>query len=73
MVRLNLKSLRLWRFITLENERTRRRHFEVGLGGRLDSTNVIYPLLSVITNVGYDHIHILGNTLEQIAFEKREL
>ncbi|MCX8001827.1 MAG: bifunctional folylpolyglutamate synthase/dihydrofolate synthase [Anoxybacillus mongoliensis] len=44
--------------------------FEVGLGGRLDSTNVIYPLLSVITNVGYDHIHILGNTLEQIAFEK---
>lgn len=44
--------------------------FEVGLGGRLDSTNVIYPLLSVITNIGYDHIHILGNTLEQIAFEK---
>lgn len=44
--------------------------FEVGLGGRLDSTNIIYPLLSVITNVGYDHIHILGNTLEQIAFEK---
>jgi dihydrofolate synthase/folylpolyglutamate synthase len=44
--------------------------FEVGLGGRLDSTNVIYPLLSLITNVGFDHTHILGDTLEQIAFEK---
>lgn len=43
---------------------------EVGLGGRLDSTNIIHPLLSVITNVGYDHMHLLGNTLEAIAFEK---
>lgn len=43
---------------------------EVGLGGRLDSTNVISPLLAVITNVGYDHMHILGNSIEQIAFEK---
>jgi dihydrofolate synthase/folylpolyglutamate synthase len=43
---------------------------EVGLGGRLDSTNVIYPLLSVITNIGYDHMNILGETLEAIAFEK---
>lgn len=43
---------------------------EVGLGGRLDSTNVITPLLSVITNVGMDHTHILGSTIEQIAMEK---
>ncbi len=43
---------------------------ETGLGGRLDSTNVITPLLSVITNIGYDHMNILGNTLKQIASEK---
>jgi dihydrofolate synthase/folylpolyglutamate synthase len=43
---------------------------EVGLGGRLDSTNVITPEISVITNIGYDHMNILGNTLEQIAWEK---
>ena len=43
---------------------------EVGLGGRLDATNIINPVLSVITNISYDHIEILGNTLEKIAFEK---
>ena len=43
---------------------------EVGLGGRLDSTNVIVPELSVITNIGLDHTQFLGDTLEQIAFEK---
>ncbi len=43
---------------------------EVGLGGRLDSTNVITPLVSVITNISYDHQDILGNTLPQIASEK---
>src|SRR5690606_30488762 len=43
---------------------------EVGLGGRLDSTNVITPLLSVITNIGYDHMQFLGDTLEAIAREK---
>ncbi len=43
---------------------------EVGLGGRLDSTNVITPALSVITNIGWDHMHMLGDTLEKIAFEK---
>jgi len=43
---------------------------ETGLGGRLDSTNVITPILSVITNIGYDHMNILGDTLEKIAFEK---
>lgn len=43
---------------------------EVGLGGRLDSTNIIAPLLSVITNIGLDHVQFLGNTLEKIASEK---
>ncbi|SEO86276.1 dihydrofolate synthase / folylpolyglutamate synthase [Mucilaginibacter gossypiicola] len=43
---------------------------EVGLGGRLDSTNVITPLVSVITNIGWDHMNMLGNTLPLIAGEK---
>ncbi|HEY4110199.1 bifunctional folylpolyglutamate synthase/dihydrofolate synthase, partial [Puia sp.] len=43
---------------------------EVGLGGRLDSTNIIIPELSVITNIGMDHMNLLGNTLSAIAFEK---
>lgn len=43
---------------------------ETGLGGRLDSTNVITPVLSLITNIGYDHMNMLGNTLQEIAFEK---
>lgn len=43
---------------------------ETGLGGRLDSTNIIQPVLSVITNIGYDHMNILGNTLPEIASQK---
>ena len=43
---------------------------ETGLGGEFDSTNVITPILSVITNISYDHQHILGNTLEEIAWAK---
>ena len=43
---------------------------EVGLGGRLDSTNIITPELSVITNIGLDHVNLLGSTLEEIAGEK---
>ena len=43
---------------------------EVGMGGRLDSTNIIMPLLSVITNIGFDHTQFLGNTLRLIAAEK---
>lgn len=43
---------------------------ETGLGGRLDSTNVITPEISVITNIGFDHMDILGDTLDKIAFEK---
>ncbi len=43
---------------------------ETGMGGRLDATNVIYPEVSVITSIGFDHTKYLGNTLEKIAFEK---
>ena len=44
--------------------------FEVGLGGRLDATNVLDPLFSIITSIGYDHEHILGTSLKRIAREK---
>ncbi|HUM51192.1 MAG TPA: folylpolyglutamate synthase/dihydrofolate synthase family protein [Chitinophagales bacterium] len=43
---------------------------ETGLGGRLDSTNVITPIISIVTNISYDHQHLLGNTLTEIATEK---
>lgn len=43
---------------------------EVGMGGRLDSTNIVKPLISVITNIGFDHMQFLGNTLQLIASEK---
>jgi dihydrofolate synthase / folylpolyglutamate synthase len=43
---------------------------ETGLGGRLDSTNIINPLLSIITNIGWDHMNLLGDTLPKIAYEK---
>ena len=43
---------------------------ETGLGGRLDSTNIVEPVLSIITNIGLDHCNILGNTMQEIAYEK---
>ncbi len=43
---------------------------EAGLGGRLDATNIVEPLVSVISPISYDHTHILGNSLEKIAIEK---
>ena len=43
---------------------------ETGLGGRLDATNIVTPLVSVITSIDYDHTEVLGNTLKKIAFEK---
>lgn len=43
---------------------------ETGLGGRLDSTNILTPIVSTITNIGLDHTHILGDTIEKIAWEK---
>ncbi|WP_175990863.1 folylpolyglutamate synthase/dihydrofolate synthase family protein [Bacillus sp. Marseille-Q1617] len=44
--------------------------YEVGLGGRLDSTNVITPLVSIITSIGMDHMNFLGDTIEKISYEK---
>jgi len=57
-------------FDIFANEKVDIAVIEVGLGGRLDSTNIITPLLSVITNIGWDHMNILGDTLQLIAAEK---
>jgi len=57
-------------FEYFKKEKTDINIIEVGMGGRLDSTNIIKPLISVITNIGFDHTQFLGNTLEAIAFEK---
>ena len=57
-------------FLHFVQEETDFTILEVGLGGRLDTTNVTYPLLSVITRIGYDHTQLLGKRLSQIAFEK---
>lgn len=57
-------------FDYFRNEKVDIAIIETGLGGRLDSTNIISPLLSVITNIGYDHMQLLGMTLPEIAFEK---
>jgi dihydrofolate synthase / folylpolyglutamate synthase len=43
---------------------------EVGMGGRLDATNIVTPILSIITSISYDHMGYLGDTLEKIAYEK---
>lgn len=51
-------------------EKTEVAVIETGLGGRLDSTNIITPVLSVITNIGHDHMDLLGDTLQKIACEK---
>jgi dihydrofolate synthase/folylpolyglutamate synthase len=57
-------------FDYFRNEKVDIAIIEAGLGGRLDSTNVITPILSVITNVGWDHMNLLGHSLEKIASEK---
>ena len=57
-------------FYTFSKEKIDIAIIETGLGGRLDSTNIIKPEISVITNIGYDHIDMLGDTLEKIATEK---
>ena len=57
-------------FQYFENQETEINIIETGLGGRLDSTNIIRPKLSIITTVGKDHQNILGNTLHDIAIEK---
>ena len=57
-------------FLYFEKKKTDISVLEVGMGGRLDSTNIILPEISVITPVGYDHTDRLGHTLDKIAFEK---
>jgi len=57
-------------FLYFERQKTDISVLEVGMGGRLDSTNIILPEVSVITPVGYDHTDRLGNTLDRIAYEK---
>lgn len=57
-------------FHYFKKEKTDINIIEVGMGGRLDSTNIITPLISVITNIGLDHTQFLGTTLEAIAYEK---
>jgi len=57
-------------FSYFEKEKVEVAVIETGLGGRLDSTNIIEPVLSVITNIGYDHMDLLGDTLQKIAVEK---
>jgi dihydrofolate synthase/folylpolyglutamate synthase len=57
-------------FMFFQRERVDCAVIEVGLGGRLDATNVIEPIVSVITSLSYDHMHLLGNTLSEIAGEK---
>ncbi|MFR3489396.1 MAG: bifunctional folylpolyglutamate synthase/dihydrofolate synthase [Alistipes ihumii] len=64
------KSRRLWHSTISRAREVDVAVVEVGMGGRLDSTNVIRPLLSVITNIGYDHTQFLGDTLGRIAGEK---
>ena len=57
-------------FLAFAKEKVDVAIIEVGLGGRLDPTNIIRPFVSVITNVGMDHMHFLGNTIGEIAMEK---
>lgn len=57
-------------FLHLQREKVEIAVIEVGMGGRLDATNIVEPEVSVITEIGHDHMEILGDTLAQIAFEK---
>jgi len=57
-------------FLYFRDKKTDINIFEVGLGGRLDATNVVEPIVSVITSIGFDHTRILGRTLPEIAQEK---
>lgn len=62
--------LTLIAFLHFSHEKVEVALIEVGMGGRLDATNIILPELSVITSISYDHREYLGNSLEEIAFEK---
>src|ERR1044071_9599339 len=64
------EALTLIAFIAFAEARCELAVLEVGMGGRLDATNVVKPIASVITPIGFDHIDYLGNTLRKIAREK---
>jgi dihydrofolate synthase/folylpolyglutamate synthase len=57
-------------YLLLSQEKVEIAVIEVGLGGRMDATNIIIPILSIITNIDYDHVDVLGNSLSKIAREK---
>ncbi len=57
-------------FLYFQRQRVQHAVVEVGIGGRLDATNILQPLVSVITSISFDHMHILGDTLSKIATEK---
>ncbi len=57
-------------FLYFRDQKVEYAIIEVGLGGRLDATNIIIPILSIITSISYDHMEFLGETLEQISYEK---
>ncbi|GAC1640921.1 MAG: folylpolyglutamate synthase/dihydrofolate synthase family protein [Ktedonobacteraceae bacterium] len=57
-------------FLYFDRQHVEHAVVEVGIGGRLDATNILHQLISVITSISYDHMHILGNTLTEIATEK---
>ena len=75
-IRKNLEELHFFELSTLiafqyfADEKVDIAIIETGMGGRLDATNVLYPLLSVVTPISMDHTEFLGNTLKDIAFEK---
>ncbi len=64
------ETLTLMSFLYFKEKKVDVAVFEVGLGGRLDATNVVEPVVSVITEISYDHTHILGRTLKNITKEK---
>lgn len=64
------EALTLIAFVAFANAKCDLAVLEVGMGGRLDATNVVKPIASVITPIGMDHMEYLGNTLRKIAFEK---
>ncbi len=64
------EAITMMAFLYFEQHKTDFSILETGMGGRLDSTNIVHPDVSVITIIDFDHTHILGNSLEDIAFEK---
>ena len=66
-------ALTLFAFRYFYDEKVDIAVIETGLGGRLDSTNVIHPEISIITDISMDHTHILGNTIEKITYEKSDI